>query len=87
MVVSKDIVENLSLIKLLTNMWNMLLQQNEQITLEELSKLVKKKYKDFDIIHVSWATFLEIIIKHEKELDTNIFLRLDMEKQLINKKN
>jgi transposase len=26
-----------------------LLKQNEQITLEELSKLVKKKYKDFDI--------------------------------------
>ena len=26
-----------------------LLKQNEQITLEELSKLIKKKYKDFDI--------------------------------------
>ena len=26
-----------------------LLKQNEQITLDELSKLVKKKYKDFDI--------------------------------------
>ena len=26
-----------------------LLKKNEQITLEELSKLVKKKYKDFDI--------------------------------------
>ena len=25
------------------------LKQNEQITLDELSKLVKKKYKDFDI--------------------------------------
>ena len=27
-----------------------LLKQNEQITLEELSKLVKKKYKDFSIL-------------------------------------
>lgn len=27
-----------------------LLKQNEQITMEELSKLIKKKYKDFDII-------------------------------------
>ena len=26
-----------------------LLKQNEQITMEELSKLIKKKYKDFDI--------------------------------------
>ena len=33
-----------------------LLKHNEQITLEELSKLVKKKYKDFDITcFSSWS--------------------------------
>ena len=49
-----------------------LLKQNEQITMLELSKQIKKKYTDLMLHHNGYLKYYGIIIKQEKERDMNI---------------
>ena len=57
------------------------LKENEQITMEELHKIVKKKYKDFDITPQHLGQVIRDNNITRKEQDMNITQKKDMENQ------
>lgn len=50
-----------------------LLKKNEQITMKELSKQIKKKYSNFSITQQHLGQVIKKIIEQEKEQGINIF--------------
>ena len=64
-----------------------ILKQNEQITMNNLNKVVKEKYNDFDISSQHLGQVILDNNRTRKEQDTNIFLVLDIINLLINSLN